>query len=140
MNSTFGKPKVPWHLWAVGVIATLWNGFGCTIYYLAMIRDPETLAQAPPEMVAALDAAPTWSHAVWALGVWGGLLGSLLLLARTRWAVSAFAASLAGLIGTAIYEVMYAVPVNLPQTIAIWGVALFLMFYSLRMKARGVLR
>ncbi|MHA7819115.1 MAG: hypothetical protein ACX930_05660 [Erythrobacter sp.] len=140
MSSTFGRPKAPWHLWVCGVLSVLWNGFGCYIYTMAMIRDPDTLAGAPPEMVAALHAAPAWSHAVWAFGVWGGLAGSLLLLARSRWAVAAFALSLAGLIGTAVYEVIYAVPVDLPQTAAIWVVAVFLMFYSLRMRSKGVLR
>lgn len=140
MNSTFGNPKTPWHLWVVGVVTALWNGFGCYIYIMAMIRDPATFAEAPPEMVAAFDAAPAWSHAAWAFGVWGGLAGSLLLLARSRWSVAAFAVSLAGLIGSAIYEVMYAVPVDLLQTLTIWVVALFLMLYSLRMKSRGMLR
>lgn len=23
--------RTPWHLWVVGVIAVLWNGFGCSI-------------------------------------------------------------------------------------------------------------
>ena len=141
MNTVLdGRPKTPWHLWVIGGIATLWNGFGCYIYYMAMIRDPETLAGAPPEMVAALEAAPAWSHGAWALGVWGALLGALLLLARSRFAVYAFALSLLGLAGSSIYEITYDVPSDVVQSVTIWAIALALMAYSLGMKSIGVLR
>ena len=129
----------PWHLWVVGMLGALWNGFGSYIYVMAMTRDAQTLAAAPPDMVAALEAAPAWSHGAWALGVWGGLAGSFLLLARMRHAVAVFAVSLLGLIGTTVYEITWDVPVDQGQRLAIWGVALFLLAYGWRMRQRGVL-
>jgi hypothetical protein len=39
---------------------------------------------------------PAWMTGVWAIGVWGALAGSVLLLLRSKWAVHVFAASLAG--------------------------------------------
>ncbi|WFL77955.1 hypothetical protein P7228_02495 [Altererythrobacter arenosus] len=132
--------QVPWHLWAVAIVGTLWNGFGSYIYTMAMIRDPATLATAPPEMVAALEAAPAWSNGAWALGVWGGLAGSLLLLVRSKWAVTALAVSLAGLVGSTIYEFAWDVPVDRVQQLSIWGIALFLLWYAWTMRKRGVLR
>jgi peptidoglycan/LPS O-acetylase OafA/YrhL len=41
-----------------------------------------------------MDAYPAWMTADWAIGVWGGLLAALLLLARTRYAFHLFALSL----------------------------------------------
>ncbi|MBY6218424.1 hypothetical protein [Qipengyuania aquimaris] len=131
--------NTPWHLWLIGALGVLWNGLGCYIYTMAMTRDPETLASAPPEMVAALEAAPAWSNGAWAFGVWGGLAGSLLLLARSRFAVPVFVVSLLGLVGTTYYEITWDVPVDEVQRLTIWGAALFLLFYSWSMRKRGVL-
>jgi len=127
-------------LWAVGGLTLLWNAFGCYIYTMAMMRDPALFAEAPPEMVAAFDAAPAWSNGAWAFGVWGALAGSLLLLLRSRWAVHAFAVSILGLVGTTFYEITWDVPVDRMQQATIWVIALFLLWYAMRMKAQGVLR
>ncbi len=136
---TEGHSGTPWHLWVVGLVATLWNGFGCYMYVMAMIRDPATFAAAPPEMVAAFEVAPAWSHGAWALGVWGGLAGSLLLLLRNRIAIHAFVVSLVGLVGTTTYETMWDVPVDQIQRLVIWVIALFLLWYGWTMRRRGVL-
>ena len=131
--------KTPWHLWLVGVLSLLWNAFGCYIYAMTMMRDPALMAQAPPEMRAAIESAPAWANAFWAFGVWGALLGSILLLLRRAWAVPAFIVSLIGLAGTAIWEARASVPMNVPQTAMIWAVALFLLWYAWTMRKRCVL-
>ncbi|QKG70099.1 hypothetical protein [Erythrobacter mangrovi] len=132
--------KVPAHLWAVGGLSLLWNAFGCYIYTITMMRDPAMMAQASEEMRAAIESTPMWANSAWALGVWGALIGSILLLMRNRLALHAYAVSLLGLIGTAIYEVTSGIPVNLPQIATIWAVALFLLWYAWSMTKTGVLR
>lgn len=132
--------KAPWHLWTVGVLSLLWNAIGCYIYTMTMLRDPTLMASAPPEMRRALDAAPVWADAAWALGVWGALLGSILLLLRRRLAVPAFAVSLAGLLLTTIWQANAGVPMNVPQAAMIWAIALFLLWYAWAMRRRSVLR
>lgn len=132
--------KTPWHLWLVGVLSLLWNAFGCYIYTMTMMRDPALMAQAPPEMRAAIESAPAWANAFWALGVWGALLGSILLLLRRAWAVPAFVASLIGLAGTAVWEFRAGVPMNVPQAVMIWAIALFLLWYAWTLRKRCVLR
>ena len=47
---------------------------------------------------------PAWMSAFWALGVWGSVLGSVLLLVRSRHAVTAFLLSLVGLAISCIYQ------------------------------------
>lgn len=131
--------KTPWHLWLVGVLSLLWNAFGCYIYTMTMMRDPALMASAPPEMVAALDATPVWADAAWALGVWGALLGSIFLLLRRSWAVPAFVVSLIGLLGTTIWQANAGVPMNVPQAVMIWAIALFLLWYAWTMRKRCVL-
>ena len=86
----------PWHLWAVGMLALLWNGFGGYDYVMTQTNNAAYLAQFTPEQRAYFDSFPMWMEAIWAIGVWGGVLGSVLLLMRSKWAFHAFVASLIG--------------------------------------------
>jgi hypothetical protein len=93
--------RTPAHLWIVGALATLWNAFGSYDYLMTRMRDTEYLAGMMPgtdpnEVLAYIDTFPVWAQAGWALGVWGGLLGGVLLLLRSRWATVAFGVSLLG--------------------------------------------
>jgi hypothetical protein len=139
--------RTPLHLWIVGVVATLWNAFGCFDYLMTETRNAAYLAQLTEGQRAWIDAFPAWSEGAWACGVWGGLLGSLLLLARSRWAVPAFILSLAGLAVVTVYQrALSAMPAGFDtpamwgMTAAIWAVAIFLLFYAVAMRGRGVLR
>ncbi len=142
-----GSARTPVHLWIVGIVAALWNGFGALDYTMSQLRHPAWMAQLTPEQQAWLDAAPAWAHACWALGVWGGLAGSLLLLARSRYAVGAFIVSLAGLAANTLYQLTTPMPgghmdrsAEIGLHVAIWAVAIALLVYALRMRGRGVRR
>ena len=93
--------RAPVHLWIVGGLALLWSAFGCYDYVMTRMRNTDYLAAMMPTIdpnaaLAWIDGFPIWVQAGWALGVWGGLVGAILLLARRRWAVPLFAASLVG--------------------------------------------
>lgn len=141
----------PWHLWAVGVVSLLWNAFGAMNYTMSQLRNPSWLegmtrdmGVSVEEMIAYIDSFPAWSHACWALGVWGALIGSLLLLLRKRHAVWAFGVSLLGLAGTSYYQATAPRPEWAEQavgmTLVIWSIATFLLIYAVSMKNKGVLR
>ncbi len=142
-----GSARTPVHLWIVGVLATAWNGFGALDYTMTQTRNAAWMAQMTPDQVAWLDNASMIAHASWAFGVWGGLAGSLLLLARSRHAVTAFAASLLGLAVNTIYQLSSPMPSGHMDSTAmlafhalIWGTAIALLVYAVRMRRRGVLR
>ncbi len=136
----------PRHLWIVGFLSLMWNGFGAWDYTMTNIRDPGYLAQFPPEMMQVIDALPYWTIAAWALGVWGALAGSLLLLLRSRFAVPAFAVSLAGLAASQAYQATLDMPAALTSpgmtamTLAIWAAAIGFLVYAMRMKKARALR
>ncbi len=146
------QTRVPMHLWIVGGLAAIWNAFGCYDYLMTRMRDTDYLAGMMPTvdpnaMLAWVDAFPIWAQFGWGLGVWGGLLGSLLLLARSRWAVWAFGLSLIGAILGLGYQIVGAPPLPgaegpmmevIPYVIILIAVALFL--YARAMEKRGVLR
>jgi hypothetical protein len=137
----------PWHLWALGALSLLWNAGGAFDYTMTKTRNAGYMANFTAEQIAWFDGFPIWMNAAWALGVWGAVAGSVLLLLRHRWAVAAFAISLAGLIVGTVYQ--FAVS-DMPESLktpggwaftgALWVIAIFLLWYAMRMRARGVLR
>lgn len=142
-----GSGKTPAHLWIVGGLSALWNAFGAFDYTMTQTRNDAYLAQFTAEQRAYFDSFPALMEAAWAFGVWGGLLGSLLLLMRSRYAVFAFGISLAGLLVSTIYQYGMASPPEslmtgamIAMNLVIWAVAIVLFIYATRMRARGVLR
>lgn len=150
MATTLQGRTTPIHLWIVGILATIWNAFGCYDYFMSESRNEKYLSMyggSAPDMIAYLNTFPAWAVAAWALGVWAGLAGSLLLLARSRFAVLAYALSIVGLLGLTVYQHAFASPpATLQQAsmtimdVVIWGIALFLLWYAWIMEKRGVLR
>ena len=143
---TAAPDATPWHLWAVGLVGLLWNAFGAYDYTMTNMRDPDYLAQFPPEMMPFIDAFPTWATTAWAFGVWGSLAGSILLLMRSRFAVHAFVISLLGLAVSTYYQLSVDMPAALRTTemtvmsVIIWVALLLFTWYAWRMRQRGVLR
>jgi hypothetical protein len=140
------------HLWVVGLLGTLWNGFGAYDYVMTRARDTDYLASMMPgvdpgDTLAWIDAFPVWAQFGWGLGVWAGLLGTLLLLARSRWAEFALGASLAGIALGIGYQIALAPALPgaegamfdiMPFVVIAVGVALFA--YARAMRVKRVLR
>ncbi len=146
------EARTPAHLWVVGILATLWNGFGSYDYVMTRMRNTDYLSSMMPgvdpnETLAYIDSFPMWAQFGWGLGVWSGLAGAILLLMKSRWASRAFALSLIGaLLGlgwqianpggpAAMHEGAGAV---MPYIIIL--VAAGLAWYARSMAAKGVLR
>lgn len=142
VEAPVSRDPAPIHLWIVGVLSLLWNAMGATDFTLTNIRLQSWIAGLPPEVIQQIDAYPAWAVAAWGCGVWGALAGSLLLLFRSRYAVHAFALSLAGLAATTAYQVMtgtYGLTGAMAvMNLLIWAAAVALLIYALRMKARGL--
>ena len=141
--TVLGKAETPWHLWAVGVLTLLWNAVGGFSYTMTRLGRLEDLGMTEVE-IAFFESHPLWANTFWALGVWGAIAGSVLILMRSRWAITAVAIALIGLVGTTIFQYgMIEVPESLQSpglTIAIWLTTLFMLWYARKMTAEGVLR
>lgn len=144
--------KAPGHLWIVGLIALVWNAFGAYDYtmsemgnaaYIEAMMDTD-----PAPIIAWIEAQPWYTHALWALGVWFGLAGSILLLMRKALAVPAFALSLVGAVGGLVIgltgmggerpEAMGGSEYNIIMS-GIVIVAVALLVYARKQRANGVL-
>ena len=145
MTDTADAGRVtPWHLWVVGVLSLLWNAYGGYDYWMSHTDPAGYLPDAA--QVAFIDAMPSWMHAMWAVGVWGSVLGSILLLLRSKWAVWAFAASLLGVLTNLVYtyglsngaEATGQMGMMINGSVTLVVILLFL--YAQAMSKRGVLR
>jgi hypothetical protein len=134
---------VPWHLWVVGVVTLLFNAMGIISYLTTKLGMLAEMGLTP-EQIAFMNSYPAWVSAFWALGVWGAFAGSVLLLLRSRWTVTAMMTALIGLIVVTVYHyVLIDMPADMQAPaldVAIWVVTLFLLVYARRMVAAGVLR
>lgn len=140
---TANRTTAPWHLWVVGVVTLLFNSMGIISYTTTKLGMLAEMGLTPSQ-IAFMDSYPAWVSVFWALGVWGAFAGSVLLLLRSRFAVSAMWAALVGLLVTTIYHyVLIEVPADMQAPaldVSIWVVTVFLLFYARAMAARGVLR
>ena len=141
--------KTPWHLWVVGGVSLLWNAYGGFDFIMSVTRGEAYWRESgmTQPMIDYYNAMPAWMYGPWILGVWGAVIGSILLLLRNRLAVPAFAASVVGAIASALYGVMNPMP-PLPPAMAVmtympWVIvviAALLLWYAWAMGKRGVLR
>ncbi|MEQ7155653.1 hypothetical protein [Brevundimonas aurifodinae] len=147
MSASSGA-KVPWHLWVVGSVGLLWNAFGCIDYTMTALQGEVWLRQMgmTDAQITSYEAMPAWMTAVWAIGVWGAMLGTVLLLLRKKLAVPVFVISLIAYVGSLVYA--YALSdqaATMPdgtwimQAVILVG-CLFFVLYSRMMAQRGLLR
>jgi len=135
--------STPWHFWVVAVVSLLWNGFGGFDYTMSHVQGEPYYRQMgmTDAQIAYMDTYPTWMHAVWAIGVWGSVLGAVLLLLRSKWAFHAFAVSILGAIGNVLYSAMNPSPeMGLAMPVLIVAICGFFIWYAWTMTKRGVLR
>lgn len=136
--------KAPWHLWLIGILALLWNGFGAFDFTATSTRFAPYVSQFPQPMLDYIYALPAWNWVGWAIGTWGGFIGSALLLLRNKLAVWAYALSLLGAAGSNAISLIDPPPAevgaNAALTIVIIVIAAALLGYALWLSRRGVLR
>jgi hypothetical protein len=139
MDTETAATKAPPSYWAVTVIGLLWNLFGGYLYMLSKLDPEAALAGADPAMRDYVATMPLWAHIGWSVGIWGSVLGSVLMVARSRHAVAAFMASLVGALASFAAQAMADVlPIGLSAMIA--AVIAFLWWFCRNEAAKGTLR
>ena len=90
--------KMPTAIKVLAWIMVLWNALGVMAFVSQLLMTPEAIAQLPEEQQQIYNNIPAWSYAAYALAVFGGLLGSLLLALGKKLAFPVLVVSLAGVI------------------------------------------
>ena len=145
---TASGDEIPWHLWVVGLLGLVWNGFGATDFVMTFVDRAmwfETMG-VTAEQAARMDAMPAWTYVAWLAGTWGAFLGTVALLFRSRWAVYLFWVSMIGLVISIVYSFgLSDFRAELgQQDMMMYGFiflgAAFFLWYAITMARRGVLR
>ena len=150
MNAVSQKALVPLSYWVIAVISLIWNAFGAYDYVMSRLRKAAYLDAATggksEAMLQWMDSLPWYVQIAWPLGVWGSVAGSLLLLARSRHAVTAFVVSLVAACFSFVAERIAGIPADLDsggakavQAVIVVVIAL-LWFHSRRAAFLGLLR
>ncbi len=134
---------VHWSFWIIGAIALIWNVAGSINYVAQMNAD--TVAAMPESYRAVIESRPAWATGAFAIVVFGGALGCLLLLLRKSAAYYVFIASLLGVIVTMAHALGMASstidfsPVLIGTLMSLVAAA-FLIWYSRWTKRNGWIR
>jgi hypothetical protein len=90
------NPGRPWHLWLIGIVGSLWNLIAAVSFTLTQLNVEAVMSQYPPQQREYFESFPFWAVAFWAIGVFGGVIGSVLLLFKNRLAFPVLLASTVG--------------------------------------------
>ena len=130
---------VHWSFWAIGAVALIWNVMGVINFFVQMNAD--ALASFPESHRAIVEGRPAWATGGFAIAVFGGALGCLLLLLRKSVAYYLFIASLVGVIVTMTHTLGVGIDFGLGEILGIilmpLVVAAFLIWYSKQAESKG---
>jgi uncharacterized membrane protein len=125
---------VHWSFWGIGAVGLIFNLMGCINFISQMNAD--MVASMPEVYRAIVESRPAWATGAFAIAVFGGALGCLLLLLRKSVAVYVFIASL---VGAVLAQIPF---LGIPFEALIGGlsqlvVGAFLIWYSKQAESKG---
>ena len=130
--------SIHWSFWIISVVTLIFNIMGTLNYFVQMNAD--SLASFPEQYRPIIEGRPAWATTAFAIAVFGGALGCLLLLLRKSAAYYLFIASLLGVIVTMMhifgvagfnsFEVWIGILMQLVVTV-------FLIWYSKLAESKG---
>lgn len=141
MSESTNKPSTGF--WIISIIALIWNLMGVFAYIAQVNMSDEIIAALPEAERALYENVPAWVTGAFAIAVFGGALGCILLLLRKKLATSVLIISLIGIIAQMIYnfgmskaaEVYGPGGMVMPAMVVLIGV--FLVWYAKQATAKG---
>jgi len=138
------QSAIPKVFWVIAIFALLWNMVGVFMFLSEMFVSFEDIAAMEPEKQELFLDNSLIQKIAYALGVFGGLVGSIGLLLRKSWCIPFFLASLIGVVlqlilgltMTNALEVLGITGLVLPAVVIM--IAAFLFWFSRVNKTRGI--
>ena len=138
MNNENGN-AVHWSFWVIATFMLIWNVMGCINFFVQM--NPDMVASYRETEQAIISGRPAWATGAFAVAVFGGALGCLLLLLRKSASYYVFIASLLGVIVTMTHTLGVGIDFGLGEILGIilmpLVVAAFLIWYSKQAESKG---
>jgi len=142
---TESKNKPTTSFWIIGIVALLWNLMGVFAYLQEAYMTAEDLAALPPDQQALFENLPAWVTGAYALAVFGGALGCILLLLRKKLATFLFIISFISILAQMSYNIFMSRalevygPGGLIMPVMVIIIGAFLVWYSKKMQTQGIL-
>lgn len=142
--SNTNKPGVGF--WIIGMISLVWNAMGVYNYLIQAYQTEAFTSSVNEAQLALMESMPSWNTALFAIAVFSGLIGTILLLMRKKEAVPLFMLSfitatvmqLYWLFGTDAVEVFSEqMPYLMPILVIVF--CAFILWYSKNQKTKGVI-
>ncbi len=92
------KVKTNWSVWVVGGLSLIWHLMGCGNYMWQATMSADMLSALTEAQRAIIVDRPAWATGAFAIAVFGGAIGSILLLLRKSAALIFFLVALIGVI------------------------------------------
>ena len=132
--ATTTKPSTSF--WVISILAIIWNLIGVIVYLGQAYMTDDMKALMTEEQLAIIENSPIWATAAFAIAVWFGLLGSILLTLRKKLSKSVLYISLLGVIVQLIYNFFMSnaievyVTQGIIQPLITLAISLFLVSYA----------
>lgn len=133
------QTKPGWNYWPIVILGLVWNLMGVMNYITQ--TSAESVAAMPDAYRTLIETRPAWATAAFAVAVFGGAVGCILLILRRSVAVPVLQLSLLGVAVTMAHAIISA-----PNTQVLIGtamsliVAIVLLWVATLARARGWLR
>ncbi|MDX2504801.1 MAG: hypothetical protein QNL62_10035 [Gammaproteobacteria bacterium] len=128
-----------WSFWIITTFMLIWNVMGCINFFVQM--NPEMVASYRDNEQAIISGRPVWATIAFAIAVFGGALGCVLLMIKKHVAFYIFIASLLGVIVTTAHTLNIGIKFGIGEIIGIilmpTLLAVFLIWYSKLAERKG---
>ena len=133
------KRVIHWSFWVIGVVTLIWNVMGSINFFVQMNPEMHTAYRETERLI--IVGRPTWATVGFAIAVFGGAIGCLLLLLKKSVAYYLFIASLLGVIVTMAHALSVGINFGIGEILGIILmpilVAVFLIWYSKLAESKG---
>jgi len=123
---------VHWSFWVISTLMLIWNVMGCINYFVQM--NPEMVSSYRETEQAIISARPLWATVAFAVAVFGGALGCILLMLKKSISYYLFIASFLGVVVTMTHTISADINFGIGEILGIilmpLVVATFLIWYS----------
>ena len=130
------ETKIHWSFWVICVVALIWNLMGSVNFIMQM--QPAMLANYPEAAKSLIESRPIWATGGFAIAVFVGAIGDILLLLKKAFAYYLFVASFLGVLVANIHTFQVSSAVDIwVGSIMSFVIAAFLIWYTNLVKNKG---
>jgi hypothetical protein len=130
--------KIPTWFWVVSIFFLLWNIMGVFSFFAHTLISDAAIAELPANERALYGEYPMWTTIVFAIAVFGGIIGAIGLVLKKKWSKTAFIVSLLAIIVQMTHNVFFTTSIEVYGTIQavtmpvlVVVIGIFLVWFSI---------